>query len=276
MVPNGSNYEKLIQTLNEQDLQTGYNAPPMFVALDGTSFVVKMSGSDEPLAKLDHMEVQIIYAKKTRAMYDPDKSAKGTLCRSADGNIHGNPRIETFSRMTYLANFLMEAKQMQFAPIENPQLCRSCIFDQWGTRLKLDNGSLSAEQGRACGERKLIVFIHPDFSRPLTMSLSLSSAKKFDIYASSFLSRKPATNYRMFKTLMKASTERSTRDATQKYEVVNFSRVGEQLPPALVMSAADLAVPYMAEGTTAELLENEPVAGNSGSVPQAPADDFSF
>lgn len=268
-------YQELIHKRNEQDRNVGFNEQPLSARLDGTSFAIYLRGSAEPLARFDAMPVQVIYTRKTRGLYDPfNRDARAQLCSSRDGNIHGEPRPDTLDRLNELQGELAKLIEASWEPMSGKLPCNSCLFDQWGTKWTVIKGRneshMEVGPGRACGERRLLVFLHPDFNRPISISLSFTSARQWDAYADSFTIKKPERHFSEFSTVMTVKKQ-SNQSGTMSWEQVQFAK-GTELDKQAVLVAAQMSVPFMQESAVGDLIAADETVGNGKVATTATTD----
>lgn len=191
-------YRAVIVNLNEQDLGQAYNPLKTVITIKDEQFRVKQTGVEEPIARFSEMDVQIINAKMARALY-----------------LHRDQKVPTCSSVDYV-NGNLNPRFAEEVPEGVGGLCSACPFNQWDSDV---DKSGNPKPGKRCKERRNILLLHPDFNRPLVLSLAPSSIGRWDGYADRLASKRPPSNY--IEYITRASIELK-KDGANEYGVVKF------------------------------------------------------
>ncbi len=168
----------LLHEMNEQERGVGFNPARVSATIQVDRWWLKQRGQEEAFMKLDVLEGQVVASLITRQLYAGDLY-KYPVCSSFDGGVTGR---------------LADELQIDVG-IPNGQSCMSCPWNQWRSSTRWMDVAVSQgaqfdsapnEKGKACGERRVLVMLLPNFQDPIVVRLSTGSIGSWDAYANSF------------------------------------------------------------------------------------------
>lgn len=171
--------QAMLDELNASERGVGFNPSRITAVIKSDRFHLKMRGEKQAFEKMEMLEGQIVASLITRQLY-AGNLLPYPVCSSLDGGMTG--RL---------------AADLPFNPhIENGQECPTCPWNEWGTSVNWVNytkeeagatyDGAPSEKGKACGERRALVMLLPNFADPIVVRLSTASIGTWDAYANSF------------------------------------------------------------------------------------------
>lgn len=174
--------QAMLDELNASERGVGFNPSRITAVIKTDRFHLKMRGSKDAFEKTEMLEGQIVASLITRQLY-AGNLLPYPVCSSLDGGLTG--RL---------------AQELTFNPmIESGQKCATCPWNEWGSSPNWVNYTKEEagatydgtpnEKGKACGERRALVMLLPNFADPIVVRLSTASIGAWDAYANGFALR---------------------------------------------------------------------------------------